>query len=155
MRSGTLWATCRTTLWKSGSYGFTEMFNNAMEHANGTRIGVAIRRTAASTEMLMTDNGVGIFRKIQTELGLLDARHAILELSKGKLTTDPARHTGEGISFSSRMFDRFDITSEGACFSHSFEGSQDWIEEGKPEVPGNSSLDVAEQPHGKNNQEGF
>lgn len=110
-------------------YGFTEMFNNAMEHANGTRIGVVIRRTAASTEMLMTDNGVGIFRKIQTELGLLDARHAILELSKGKLTTDPARHTGEGIFFSSRMFDRFDITSEGACFSHSFEGSQDWIGE--------------------------
>lgn len=110
-------------------YGFTEMFNNAIEHANGTRIGVVIRRTAASTEMLMTDDGVGIFRKIQTELGLLDARHAILELSKGKLTTDPARHTGEGIFFSSRMFDRFDIMSEGAYFSHSFEGSEDWIEE--------------------------
>ena len=106
-------------------YGFTEIFNNAIDHADGTRIGVVIRKTAASTEMMITDNGYGIFRKIQTELGLLDVRHAILELSKGKLTTDRVRHTGDGIFFSSRMFDYFDIVSEGAYFSHSFEGAEE------------------------------
>lgn len=31
----------------------------------------------------------------------------MLELAKGKLTTDPVRHSGEGILFCSRMFDRF------------------------------------------------
>jgi RNA polymerase sigma-70 factor (ECF subfamily) len=40
---------------------------------------------------------------------LLDERHAILELSKDQLTTDPARHTGDGIFFTSRMFDSFDL----------------------------------------------
>jgi anti-sigma regulatory factor (Ser/Thr protein kinase) len=43
---------------------------------------------------------------------------AILELSKGKLTTDPDRHSGQGIFFTSRMMDEFSILSRGAYFSH-------------------------------------
>ena len=107
-------------------YGFTEMFNNALDHSAGATVYLAIRRNAVDTEMVVRDNGVGIFKKIQTELGLLDERHAILELAKGKLTTDPKRHTGEGIFFASRMFDQFDILSGGVFFSHKFE-ADDWI----------------------------
>ena len=117
-------------------YGFTEMFNNAIDHADGTHIGVQIIKTAATTEMMISDDGYGIFKKIQTAMGLLDARHAILELSKGKLTTDPTHHTGEGIFFSSRMFDLFDILSEGVYFSHEFEGAEDWIIEGDKKSKG-------------------
>ena len=108
-------------------YGFTEMFNNAIDHSGSADIHVWIRRTSASTEMIVQDNGIGIFKKIQSELKLLDERHAILELSKGKLTTDPARHSGEGIFFSSRMFDNFYILSGGVYFSHKFEKAEDWI----------------------------
>jgi hypothetical protein len=108
-------------------YGFTEMFNNAIDHSGGSEILVRIRKNAVSTEMLLMDNGIGIFRKIQTELNLLDERHAILELSKGKLTTDPKNHTGEGIFFTSRMFDSFDILSGGVYFNHKFGDDRDWI----------------------------
>jgi anti-sigma regulatory factor (Ser/Thr protein kinase) len=108
-------------------FGFTEMFNNAIDHSGGTEISVQIEKTAANTEMVLSDNGIGIFKKIQTELNLLDERHAILELSKGKLTTDPKRHTGEGIFFTSRMFDSFDILSGGVFFSHDFGKPEDWI----------------------------
>ena len=111
------------------SYGFTEMFNNAIDHSDGSFIGVQIRTTATTTEMMISDNGYGIFKKIQSAMGLLDERHAILELSKGKLTTDPTRHTGEGIFFSSRMFDVFDILSGGVYFSHKFGDAEDWISE--------------------------
>jgi anti-sigma regulatory factor (Ser/Thr protein kinase) len=111
-------------LWQ---HGFTEMFNNAIDHSEGSQIHVAVRRTAADTEMIIADEGIGIFRKIQTRLGLLDERHAILELSKGKLTTDPARHTGERIFFTSRMFDSFDILSGGVSFSHTEGEANDWI----------------------------
>ena len=111
------------------SYGFTEMFNNAIDHSDGSFIGVQIRTTATTTEMMISDNGYGIFKKIQSAMGLLDERHAILELSKGKLTTDPTRHTGEGIFFSSRMFDVFDILSGGVYFSHKFGDAEDWIAE--------------------------
>ena len=111
------------------SYGFTEMFNNALDHSDGKTIYVAITKTAVGTEMMVMDDGVGIFRKIQDELGLLDERHAIFELAKGKLTTDPRRHTGEGIFFTSRMFDAFDILSGGVFFSHEIGREEDWLME--------------------------
>jgi anti-sigma regulatory factor (Ser/Thr protein kinase) len=108
-------------------YGFTEMFNNAIDHSSGTYITVHILKTAAETEIVIADNGVGIFQKIQHALGLLDERHAVLELAKGKLTTDPSRHSGEGIFFSSRMFDNFAILSGEVYFSHHFGKKEDWI----------------------------
>ena len=108
-------------------YGFTEMFNNAIDHSEGKKISVRIRKTAASAEMMLVDDGVGIFKKIQSEIGLLDERHAILELHKGKLTTDPRHHSGEGIFFTSRMFDAFNILSGGVYFSHEFKSAEDWI----------------------------
>lgn len=108
-------------------YGFTEMFNNAIDHSGGTSIFVQIKRTAKNTEMIISDDGIGIFKKIQMALNLLDERHAILELSKGKLTTDPTKHTGEGIFFTSRMVDSFDIISGGVYFSHQFGDREDWI----------------------------
>jgi anti-sigma regulatory factor (Ser/Thr protein kinase) len=110
-------------------HGFTEMFNNAIDHSEGTRITVVIDRTAIDTHMIIIDNGIGIFKKIQTALNLLDERHAILELSKGKLTTDPRRHSGEGIFFTSRMFDNFSIHSGGVWFSHEYGLPEDWIGE--------------------------
>jgi anti-sigma regulatory factor (Ser/Thr protein kinase)/biotin operon repressor len=112
-------------------YGFTEMFNNAIDHSEGTTIGVNINKTAVGTQVLIADDGIGIFKKIQTVLGLLDERHAVFELHKGKLTTDPRNHTGEGIFFSSRMFDEFNILSGGVYFSHEFGKDEDWVVEKK------------------------
>jgi anti-sigma regulatory factor (Ser/Thr protein kinase) len=113
-------------------HGFTEMFNNAKDHSTGSEIVVSISRSAASIEMVVSDNGIGIFRKIQQEMDLLDERHAILELSKGKLTTDPRNHSGEGIFFTSRMFDVFDIVSGGVYYSHELgKPVEDWIMERK------------------------
>ena len=77
----------------------------------------------------MADDGVGIFRKIQGELDLVDERLAIFELSKGKLTTDPARHSGEGIFFTSRMMDEFAILSGGLLFDHRRGEDRDWLTE--------------------------
>jgi hypothetical protein len=114
------------------------MFNNAVDHSAGRWIQVTIKKTAATTEMTVTDDGVGIFRKIHAELGLLDERHAILELSKGKLTTDPKRHSGEGIFLTSRMFDEFEILSGGAFFTPRHGSSTDWMLERKQPKAGTS-----------------
>lgn len=108
-------------------YGFTEMFNNAIDHSDGNKIFVQLSQSAVNTEIALYDNGIGIFKKIQTELKLLDERHSVLELAKGKLTTDPTRHTGEGIFFTSRMFDDFQILSGGTYFSHKYGENEDWI----------------------------
>ncbi|MGH9476459.1 MAG: STAS-like domain-containing protein [Terriglobales bacterium] len=110
-------------------YGFSEMFNNAKDHSAGSTISVFVTRTAAATEIAIIDNGVGIFRKIQAAFGLLDERHAILELSKGKLTTAPTGHTGEGVFFTSRLFDSFDIISGGLFYTHTFGEAEGWLAE--------------------------
>jgi hypothetical protein len=107
--------------------GFTEMFNNAVDHSAGTHISVEIRRTAINTELAIYDDGVGIFKKIQLALNLDDERHAILQLAKGKLTTDPKKHSGLGIFFTSRMFDSFDILSGGLFFTHESSSQTDWL----------------------------
>ena len=90
-------------------YGLTEIANNARDHSQGTKVSVSIERTAASVRIAVVDDGVGIFRKVAAALDLSDPREAALELSKGKVTTDPRRHTGEGVFFTSRAFDRFSI----------------------------------------------
>lgn len=108
-------------------YGFTEIFNNVIDHSDAENISVSMIKTAASTAIDIYDDGVGIFRKIQRALHLMDERHAVLELAKGKLTTDPKNHSGEGIFFSSRMFDAFDILSGDVYFSHKFEEKEDLI----------------------------
>ncbi|HOB62617.1 MAG TPA: DUF4325 domain-containing protein [Candidatus Competibacteraceae bacterium] len=110
-------------------YGFTEMFNNAIDHSEGDYIRVRLNKTAINAEISIYDDGVGIFKKIQAKLDLIDERQAVLELAKGKLTTDPSRHTGEGIFFSSRVFDYFMILSGGVYFSHQFDDQEDWIME--------------------------
>src|SRR5574337_654232 len=102
-------------------YGFTEMFNNVIDHSGASYVAVSVMKTAASTTIELYDDGVGIFKKIQAALELVDERHAVLELAKGKFTTDPANHSGEGIFFSSRMFDEFDILSGEVYFSHEFD----------------------------------
>jgi len=98
-------------------YCFTEMFNNAVDHSSGTRITVQLKRTAVNTELAIIDNGVGIFKKIQRAMKFADERHSVLELAKGKFTTDPERHTGEGIFFTSKMLDGFDISSGDVYFT--------------------------------------
>jgi hypothetical protein len=60
-----------------------------------------------------------------------DPIHAVLELSKGKLTTDPKHHTGEGIFFTSRMFDHFYIFSDRLTFSHNDQNDTDIIRDDK------------------------
>jgi anti-sigma regulatory factor (Ser/Thr protein kinase) len=112
-------------------YGFTEMFNNVLAHSDANEVVISLERTALSIDIWVTDNGVGIFEKIQRKLKLEDQHHAILELCKGKLTTDPLHHSGEGVFFTSRMFDRFQILSHRLAFLSIPEDSsphgRDWL----------------------------
>lgn len=120
-------------------YGMTEMINNAIDHSGSPEIHVAMRKTALHTFGWVTDDGEGIFLKIQNALGLLDPRESILELAKGKLTTDPKNHTGEGIFFSSKLFDSFDIYSGNLQFMHD-DGSRDFLLEHPKDAPGTAVI---------------
>ncbi len=99
------------------SYGFTEIFNNAIDHSEGTLAFVETKWEQELLEITIMDNGVGIFKKIKKAFNLIDDRESILQLAKGKLTTDPEKHSGEGIFFTSRAFDEFCILSDELFYS--------------------------------------
>jgi anti-sigma regulatory factor (Ser/Thr protein kinase)/virulence-associated protein VapD len=111
-------------VFKICNYGFTEMVNNVIDHSEGSELFFSVMITAVNIELTVSDNGVGIFNKIQKEFQLDDPLHSLLELSKGKLTTDKTRHSGEGIFFTSRMFDFFVIQSGNISFAHMDYGSK-------------------------------
>ena len=79
------------------AYGFTEIVNNVRDHSESPDVLIGAELSASRITMTVIDHGVGIFNKIMRLCDLEDERHAVLELTKGKLTTDPERHTGEGI----------------------------------------------------------
>lgn len=99
-------------------HGVTEMVNNAIDHSDAAHVRVRVDVRDGRLQLEIADDGIGIFRKIARALALPDERLALLELSKGKFTTDPRRHTGEGVFFTSRMFDNFRIVSGGLVFDH-------------------------------------
>lgn len=90
-------------------YASQEMINNVIEHSEGAFLGIIVQEDAVSVRLIISDDGIGIFKKIADTFSLPSMNDAILELDKGKCTTDPKRHTGEGIFFSSKMFDLFFI----------------------------------------------
>lgn len=106
-------------------HGVTEMVNNAIDHSEGSSLRFDLERNQERVIFAIADDGVGIFRKIARALDLPDERLALLELSKGKLTTDPRRHSGEGVFFTSRMFDHFVIESGKMVFDHDAAHSDD------------------------------
>ncbi len=104
------------------AYIFMEIMNNAIEHAQAQNIQCHLLQDSLYTELSIVDDGTGIFRVITdylNEHGGMNAgfEDAILELYKGKFTTQPEHHSGEGIFFSSRLADSFSILSEDCIFA--------------------------------------
>lgn len=108
-------------------HGFNEMFNNVIDHSNSPTADIQLTKTAATLEIHIRDYGIGIFEKIRAALKLADPREALLELSKGKLTTAPERHAGEGIFFTSRMFENFSIVSGELVYLAHASDDDDWL----------------------------
>jgi anti-sigma regulatory factor (Ser/Thr protein kinase)/biotin operon repressor len=116
-------------------YGVTEMVNNAIDHSSGTQVRLILLLNPVRVQINVYDNGIGIFKKIKDAFQLDRESDVILELSKGKLTTDPSRHSGEGIFFTSRVFDEYSIYSGSLFFLH-VPYNDDWLLERGEVIPG-------------------
>lgn len=113
-------------------YGVTEMVNNVLDHSQSPSLVVDYKQTHVGISINVCDFGVGIFNKIQRDFRLDDARTALLELSKGKLTSDRKRHSGEGVYFTSRMFDNFSVLSGHLYYSRTRTDDDDgWLIEAR------------------------
>lgn len=110
-------------------YGFTEMLNNVIDHSDSGECVISYKQNYCDIEISVIDFGIGVFERIQRDFDLADARSALLELSKGKLTSDKARHAGEGIFFTSRMFDDYSIWAGTLFYRRLRKDDDDWLVE--------------------------
>lgn len=99
-------------------YAFTGMMNNAMDHSGAETIRIKLVMTGLHTTVVIWDNGIGIFKNIKDHFHYDSLDDAVEDLFKGKVTTDPEHHSGEGIFFTSRMMDLFAVISNGKMFAH-------------------------------------
>jgi len=94
-------------------YAFSEMLNNAIEHSKSPHIEIELMADGPVFRFIVNDFGVGVFRKVMKQRRLSSPFEAMQDLLKGKTTTDPRAHSGEGIFFTSKAVDRFVLESFG------------------------------------------
>ncbi len=95
------------------AYAVTEMLNNAIDHSRTKTIDVRILAAKDGVVVEIVDHGVGAFETVRSKLRLANVREALAEISKGKTTTMPKRHSGEGIFFTSKVVSRFELDANG------------------------------------------
>lgn len=97
-------------------YAFSEMLNNAIEHSTSKKIRIFVSLNKETLTFSIDDFGVGVFRNIMQKRELKSEIEAIQDLLKGKTTTAPKLHSGEGIFFTSKIGDEFILDSYGYQF---------------------------------------
>lgn len=98
-------------------YAFSEMLNNAIEHSKSKKIKFSLDIEGNILSFVIDDFGIGAFRNIMNTRKLNSQIEAIQDLLKGKTTTAPSMHSGEGIFFTSKVGDEFLLDSYGYQFS--------------------------------------
>ena len=112
------------------NYAFTEMMNNAIEHSEAKNISIGIFQNCLETQILIRDDGIGIFKNIQRFMRdikneEISLRECVSLLFAGRFTTAKQYHTGEGIFFTSHIMDEFVIYSDDNFFTrNNFKSSQ-------------------------------
>jgi len=94
-------------------YAFSEMLNNAIEHSHSKWIDVDVSSDKRKLSFVVRDYGIGVFKSIMKKRSLSSELEGIQDLMKGKVTTQPHSHSGEGIFFTSKVSDVFTLESFG------------------------------------------
>ena len=118
------------------TYAFSEMLNNAIEHSESEEIEVTYYDSKKSLSFEIRDYGIGAFRNVQQKHELKSELEAIQDILKGKTTTNPEAHSGQGIFFTSKIADLFIIESYGYRLRIDNSIPDTFIEELSPSVKG-------------------
>lgn len=95
------------------AYAFSEMLNNAVEHSRSKNIKMEVTIKNKLLSFIIEDYGVGVFRNVMHKRKLKSELEAMQDILKGKTTTMPKSHSGEGIFFTSKVGDIFILDSFG------------------------------------------
>jgi anti-sigma regulatory factor (Ser/Thr protein kinase) len=127
---------------RMAQHAFTELLNNAIEHSGGSNVTVSMRQTPLQLQILVSDDGRGIFDAIGETFQISDPTLAMLELAKGKLSTCPEGHTGRGLFFTARLADVIDLHANNVAFQQCEWHREQW-QPGRPACRRGSSVYVA------------
>ncbi len=127
---------------RMAQHAFTELLNNAIDHSGGSEVVVSMRQTPLQVQLLISDDGLGLFERIAQTFAIDEPALAMLELAKGKLSTCPERHSGHGLFFTSRLADVFDIHANAAAFQHRSWEPRAW-QAARPAIRRGSSIYLA------------
>ncbi len=125
-------------------FSFLEMLNNAIEHSQSKEIKVFFSRDKKDIVFSIHDNGVGILNNIKTKKKLSGEMEAIEFLLKGKQTTAPETHTGQGIFFTSKIADTLSISSYGKNLRFINNIDDVLVEDSKSQLKGTKVLFIIE-----------
>lgn len=92
-------------------YAFSEMLNNAIEHSHSKFIDIEVKKEENTLMFTVNDFGIGAFKSVMEKHKLKSELEAIQDILKGKTTTAPKVHSGEGIFFTSKVSDIFVLDS--------------------------------------------
>lgn len=95
------------------TFAFSEMLNNAIEHSQSKNVSVEVSIADNELWFIVSDSGIGVFRSVMRKRKLRSELEAVQDLLKGKTTTMPKSHSGEGIFFTSKSGDVFILDSFG------------------------------------------
>jgi anti-sigma regulatory factor (Ser/Thr protein kinase) len=123
-------------------HAFTELLNNAIDHSEGSNVVLSLRQTTSHVQLLISDDGRGLFDQVRERLAINDPAQVMLELSKGRLSSQPDRHTGRGLFFTARLADIFDLHANQVAFQQRDWAPHHWAR-GRAVKPSGSSIYLA------------
>lgn len=129
-------ATLKENIYSIFTYAFSEMLNNAIEHSISTEIKITYFDNKRELAFEIRDYGIGAFRNVKTKHKLESEIEAIQDILKGKTTTNPEAHSGQGIFFTSKAADLFILESYGYRLRVDNKIEDVFIEELMPKVKG-------------------
>jgi anti-sigma regulatory factor (Ser/Thr protein kinase) len=121
-----------TSAFRIFQYAFSEMLNNAIEHSRSAECLVEAELGPFDLFFRVKDQGIGIWHSLREKFGIEDEYSALGELTKGKKTTQPEKHTGEGVFFTSKAGDSVSFRSHRLALLFDNRKKDIFVREGRP-----------------------
>ncbi|HTD04305.1 hypothetical protein [Undibacterium sp.] len=96
--------------------GFISIVHNANRHAKASGLYVVVEQTPRFLEMTLSDNGVGIFKKIAQKIKTKELALAAGVLSEGRAASAVKRRATSDVCSLASAFDEFSVEANGLRF---------------------------------------
>ncbi|WP_394778983.1 hypothetical protein [Undibacterium sp.] len=96
--------------------GFISVVHNASRHAKASGLYVVVEQTPRALEMTISDNGMGVFKKIAQKLKTKELDLAVEAVSEGRAASVVKRRATSDILSLAAAFDEFLVEANGLQF---------------------------------------